>query len=96
MSKRKNISQKYTILIRLLQDLLNEAEVLRNEGILLLRNLTRRPGEIMKVIAFEGAFDKVMSVIQDEGIDSGGALVNDCLCFLMHMLDGNDSNQVRY
>jgi hypothetical protein len=77
-----------------LQDILNEAEALRNEGIILLRNMTRRPGEVMKVFAFEGAFDKVLGIVQDETIEKGGALVNDCLRLLVNMLENNESNQV--
>ena len=46
-----------------LMDLLgSDHEVLRNEALLLLVGLTRASAEVQKIAAFEGAFERVLSI----------------------------------
>ncbi len=48
-----------------LMDLLGDAhEVIRNEAILLLAGLTRSSADIQKIVAFEGAFERVLQILE--------------------------------
>ncbi len=48
---------------------------------------------IQKLVAFENTFDKVFSIIDDEGGIEGGIVVQDCLCLMSSLLKYNVSNQ---
>lgn len=76
-------------------DLLNESrEVIRNDAIVLLINLTKTNGNIQKIVAFESGFDRIMEIIESEGnILRGGVIVEDCLNLLINLLQTNHSNQ---
>eukprot|EP01116_Phalansterium_solitarium_P000214 TRINITY_DN10123_c0_g1_i1.p1 TRINITY_DN10123_c0_g1~~TRINITY_DN10123_c0_g1_i1.p1 ORF type:complete len:1117 (+),score=415.56 TRINITY_DN10123_c0_g1_i1:143-3493(+) len=80
-----------------LMDLLRDSrEMVRNEVLLLLCELTKSNQEIQKIIAFEGAFDVVFEIIYDDGpveAHEGGVIVNDCLQFANTLLRANHSNQ---
>jgi hypothetical protein len=56
--------------------------------------LTRSNQEIQKIIAFEGVFEMLLSIIEVEGMSDGGIIVQDCLRLLINLLSGNVSNQV--
>ncbi|KAL3643675.1 hypothetical protein CASFOL_014490 [Castilleja foliolosa] len=77
-----------------LMDMLMDREVIRNEALLLLTYLTREAEEIQKILAFEGAFEKIFSIIKEEGGSEGGVVVQDCLELLKNLLRNNASNQV--
>ncbi|XP_012834296.1 PREDICTED: LOW QUALITY PROTEIN: golgin candidate 6 [Erythranthe guttata] len=77
-----------------LMDMLMEREVIRNEALLLLTYLTREAEEIQKILVFEGAFEKIFSIIKEEGGSEGGVVVQDCLELLNNLLRNNASNQV--
>ena len=47
-----------------LMDLLMEREVVRNEALLLLIGLSRASVDIQKIAAFEGAFDRLLTIIR--------------------------------
>ncbi|KAJ1388316.1 Vesicle tethering protein [Sesbania bispinosa] len=47
-----------------LMDMLMDREVIRNEALLLLTHLTREAEEIQKIVVFEGAFEKLFSIIE--------------------------------
>lgn len=48
-----------------LMDLLGDShEVIRNEAILLLSGLTRSSADIQKIVAFEGAFERVLQILE--------------------------------
>ena len=42
---------------------------------LLLTYLTREAEEIQKILVFEGAFEKIFSIINEEGGSDGGVVV---------------------
>ena len=46
-----------------LMDMMNEREAIRNEALLLLNRLTRDSVDIQKIAAFEGAFERLFSII---------------------------------
>ncbi|XP_022133800.1 golgin candidate 6 isoform X1 [Momordica charantia] len=77
-----------------LMDMLMDREVIRNEALLLLTYLIREAEEIQKIVVFEGAFEKVFSIIKEEGGSDGGVVVQDCLELLNNLLRKNVSNQV--
>ncbi|KAL9267964.1 Golgin putative 6-like protein [Drosera capensis] len=76
-----------------LMDMLMDREVIRNEALLLLTYLTREAEEIQKIVVFEGAFEKIFSIIKEEGGSDGGVVVQDCLELLKNILHKNASNQ---
>lgn len=76
-----------------LMDLLVESrEVIRNDALLLLINLTKSNANIQKIVAFENAFDKLFEVIREEGSTDGGIVVEDCLLLMLNLLRNNTSN----
>ena len=75
-------------------DLLSDSrEVVRNDALLLLLQLTRSNRQIQKIVAFDNAFDRLVGVIQAEGWSDGGIVVEDCLMIMHNLLNGNNSNQ---
>ncbi|CAH8678756.1 unnamed protein product [Schistosoma rodhaini] len=80
-----------------LVDILSDThEVLRNDVILLLTELTKANANIQKIVAFENAFDWLLKIIYSEGLCDGSVVVEDCLRLLLQLLDGNPSNQVLF
>ncbi|GAA6058533.1 hypothetical protein JCM10212_006972 [Sporobolomyces blumeae] len=79
---------------RLVETLDDSREIIRNESLLLIISLTTSNAEIQKLLAFEGAFDKLFSIVRNEGgIGSGGIVVQDCLAAIAGLLRWNVSNQ---
>lgn len=79
---------------RLMDLLLDPREIVRNEALLLLLELTKSNQEIQKIVAFEGAFERLLDIIRDEGAAEGGIIVQDCLRLVNNLLRNNVSNQV--
>ncbi|GFU40406.1 general vesicular transport factor p115 [Trichonephila clavipes] len=76
-----------------LMDLLSDTrEIIRNDTLLLLEHLTKSNANIQKIVAFENGFDKLLSVISDEGYSDGGVIVGDCLRVMLTLLKNNTSN----
>ncbi|XP_071951927.1 general vesicular transport factor p115-like isoform X2 [Antedon mediterranea] len=77
-----------------LMDLLSDSrEVIRNDGLLLLVQLTKNNANIQKIVAFENAFERLIEIISEEGGSEGGIVVEDCLLLLLNLLKKNSSNQ---
>uniref|UniRef100_A0A8D3DJR4 General vesicular transport factor p115 n=1 Tax=Scophthalmus maximus TaxID=52904 RepID=A0A8D3DJR4_SCOMX len=77
-----------------LMDLLGDSrEVIRNDGLLLLQQLTKSNAAIQKIVAFENAFERLLDIITEEGSSDGGIVVEDCLLLLLNLLKNNSSNQ---
>eukprot|EP01134_Creolimax_fragrantissima_P005204 CFRG5204T1 len=77
-----------------LMDLLDESrEILRNEALLLLIQLTMSNPNVQKIVVFENAFDRLLDIIRDEGYSDGGIVVQDCLHLIHNLLRKNISNQ---
>lgn len=77
---------------KLMDLLVEQREVIRNDALLLLINLTKGNANIQKIVAFENAFDKLFDVIKDEGWTDGGIVVEDCLLLMLNLLKNNMSN----
>ena len=78
---------------RLMDLLLDSREIIRNDALLLLIQLTKGNANIQKIVAFENAFDKLFDVILTEGCSDGGIVVEDCLILMLNLLKNNPSNQ---
>ena len=59
----------------------------------MLTQLTKGNANIQKIVAFEGAFDRLYDVIVEEGTAEGGIVVEDCLLLMLNLLKNNASNQ---
>ncbi|KAG8735971.1 hypothetical protein FRC10_009946 [Ceratobasidium sp. 414] len=68
-------------------------EVIRNEALLLLQSLAHQNADIQKILAFSGAFEKLLDIVAAEGGIEGGVVVQDCLAVVDAMLRFNSSNQ---
>eukprot|EP01132_Coremiostelium_polycephalum_P003220 gene3220-4032_t len=68
-------------------------EMIRNETLLVILELTKSNQEIQKIVAFESAFEILLEIIRKEGQSEGGVVVNDCIQILLNLLKGNVSNQ---
>ncbi|XP_064917754.1 general vesicular transport factor p115 isoform X8 [Columba livia] len=78
---------------RLMDLLADSREVIRNDGVLLLQQLTKSNAAIQKIVAFENAFERLLDIITEEGNSDGGIVVEDCLLLLQNLLKNNNSNQ---
>ncbi|XP_033738729.1 general vesicular transport factor p115-like isoform X2 [Pecten maximus] len=77
-----------------LMDLLSDSrEIIRNDALLLLIQLTKNNANLQKIVAFENAFERLFDVIAEEGDSDGGIVVEDCLILLLNLLKNNASNQ---
>ncbi|XP_043529902.1 general vesicular transport factor p115-like [Chiloscyllium plagiosum] len=55
-----------------MMDLLADSrEVIRNDGLLLLQQLTKANAAIQKIVAFENAFERLLDIITEEGMSDG-------------------------
>lgn len=82
---------------RLVAALADRRDVVRNEAISLLTGLTATSADIQKLVAFENAFERIFTVISDEGsLSEGGRSVENCLILLANLLRRNSSNQTLF
>lgn len=68
-------------------------EMIRNEALLLLIEISKTNVELQKVIAFENGFENLLDIIESEGLANGGIVAQDCLTLINNLLAGNTSNQ---
>ncbi|EGC39295.1 hypothetical protein DICPUDRAFT_147928 [Dictyostelium purpureum] len=73
--------------------LTDSRDMIRNEALLIILELTKSNQEIQKIVAFEGAFEIILGIIKKEGSSEGGVVVNDGILILNNLLKGNVSNQ---
>jgi hypothetical protein len=79
-----------------LMDLLTDSrEIIRNDALLLLICLTQHNpnANLLKLVAFESGFDRIMEIIESEGGIDGGIVVEDAFHLLINLLKNNFSNQ---
>ncbi|KFD47601.1 hypothetical protein M513_11520 [Trichuris suis] len=73
-------------LVDLLQDV---QEVIRNDAVLLLCELTDGNASIQKIVAFHSGFERLLNIISDEATS---VISEDCLYLILQLLNGNPSN----
>lgn len=79
---------------RLVAILDDPRDAVRNEGLVVLTDLSRSSNELQKLFVFEDAFTKVFNMIHaDGGLTQGGVVVQDCLSLLATLIRSNTSNQ---
>lgn len=77
-----------------LMDLLRlKSEMIRNQALLLLTELTKSNTEIKKIVAFQDGFELLMNIMEEENLSSGGIVVQDCLMLMNNLLRDNTANQ---
>ncbi|KAK7930534.1 hypothetical protein WMY93_006929 [Mugilogobius chulae] len=89
----EHVTLLLTCVSRLMDLLADSREIIRNDGLLLLQQLTKSNAAIQKIVAFENAFERLLDIITDEGSSDGGIVVEDCLLLLLNLLKNNSSNQ---
>ncbi|KAI7897457.1 p115 like vesicle tethering protein [Cokeromyces recurvatus] len=83
--------------ISLLVDMLDDKrDIIRNEGLLLLIDLTRNNTEIQKIVTFQATFEKLLSIIEEQEGISGDIVVQDSLTLMHNLLRYNVSDQVYF
>jgi len=96
LSNRQKDLQEIILVIPMgvsrLMDLLSDSrEIIRNDALLLLNQLTKGHANIQKIVAFENAFERIIDIIRDEGASDGGIVAEDCLLLLQNLLKNNAS-----
>ncbi|KAG6865473.1 hypothetical protein C0991_002300 [Blastosporella zonata] len=71
----------------------DKREIIRNEAITLVQALISQSPDIQKVLAFEGAFEKLFNIVTQEGGVEGGAVTSGALTCVDGLLRFNTSNQ---
>ncbi|KAF1352701.1 intracellular protein transport protein-like protein [Lizonia empirigonia] len=72
-------------------------DIIRNEGLVVLSDLTRSSSELQKIFVFEDVFGKIFNMIHDDGgLTQGGVVVQDCLSLLANLIRFNTSNQTYF
>jgi len=75
-------------------DLLSDKrEVIRNDAILALVEVTKSNANIQTIVGFNNGFDETFKIMVNEGLSDGGVVVTDCLFLLINLLKNNDKNQ---
>lgn len=85
-----NIPTAISTLVSLLDDV---NDPVRNEAILVLMAVANNNFNIQKLVAFENTFDRLFTIIDEEGGVRGSILVQDCLTLITNLLQYNASNQ---
>jgi hypothetical protein len=63
------------------------------ETLLMLLELSKENQEIAKIVAFEGGFELLFSIMEHEGMNNGRVVVQDCLQLMNNLLRDNVMNQ---
>ncbi|KZT69676.1 hypothetical protein DAEQUDRAFT_248604 [Daedalea quercina L-15889] len=68
-------------------------DIIRHEAIFVVQSLISQSPEIQKILAFEGAFERLFTIVTSEGGIDGGVVVHDALACIDGLLRYNQSNQ---
>ncbi|KAH9485606.1 General vesicular transport factor p115 [Psilocybe cubensis] len=98
LHNRRQVIQSYFLtapagpgsIIAVLED---KRDVIRNEAITMVQALISQSPDIQKVLAFEGAFEKLFNIITQEGGVDGGLVAQSALTCVDGLLRFNNSNQ---
>ncbi|KAF8963607.1 p115 like vesicle tethering protein [Flammula alnicola] len=71
----------------------DKREIIRNEAITMVQALISQSPDIQKVLAFEGAFEKLFNTVTQEGGVDGGVVAQGALTCVDALLRFNSSNQ---
>ncbi|OBZ69625.1 hypothetical protein A0H81_10203 [Grifola frondosa] len=98
LQNRRQVVQSYflkapvgvTSIVSVLEE---KREIIRNEAIFTVQSLISQSPEIQKILAFEGAFEKLFNIVASEGGIEGGVVVQNALACVDGLLRFNQSNQ---
>ncbi|KAF9047483.1 p115 like vesicle tethering protein [Panaeolus papilionaceus] len=98
LHNRRQVIQSYFLtapsgpgtVISVLED---KREIIRNEAISTVKALIAQSPDIQKVLAFEGAFEKLFNIVSQEGGIDGGVVAQGALSCIDGLLRFNTSNQ---
>lgn len=98
LQNRRQVVQGYFLkssagpasVIAVLED---KGEIIRNEAISMIQLLMLQSSDIQKVLAFEGAFEKLFNIVTQEGGIDGGIVAQGALSCVDTLLRFNSSNQ---
>ncbi|KAF5354901.1 hypothetical protein D9756_005524 [Leucocoprinus leucothites] len=98
LQNRRQVVQGYFLkapnaarnIITILED---KREIIRNEALAMVQALVAQSSDIQKVLAFEGAFERLFNVVQQEGGIEGGVVSQGALTCVDGLLRFNTSNQ---
>ncbi|KAF5365978.1 hypothetical protein D9758_006671 [Tetrapyrgos nigripes] len=98
LKNRRHVVQSYFLTAQtgaasVIATLEDKREIIRNEALSTLQLLTTQSPDIQKVLAFEGAFEKLFNIVTQEGGIEGGLVVQDALMCVDTLLRFNSSNQ---
>ncbi|CAO3597180.1 unnamed protein product [Absidia cylindrospora] len=82
-----------TRLVDLLDD---KRDIIRNEGLLLLIELTKSNAEVQKLVTFQATFEKLLVLIEEQEGISGDIIVQDSLVLMQNLLRYNVSDQIYF
>ncbi|ORZ08733.1 p115 like vesicle tethering protein [Absidia repens] len=82
-----------TRLVDLLDD---KRDIIRNEGLLLLIELTKSNAEVQKLVTFQATFEKLLVLIEEQEGISGDIIVQDSLALMQNLLRYNVSDQIYF
>ncbi|KAJ7672122.1 p115 like vesicle tethering protein [Mycena rosella] len=71
----------------------DKREIIRNEAVTMVQALISQSADIQKVLAFEGAFEKLFNTVTQEGGIEGGLVTMEALSCVDGLLRFNTSNQ---
>ncbi|KAF5387223.1 hypothetical protein D9757_006830 [Collybiopsis confluens] len=71
----------------------DKREIIRNEAITMVQALVAQSADIQKVLAFEGAFEKLFNIVKQEGGVEGMSVAHEALVCVDSLLRFNSSNQ---
>ncbi|KAF8161793.1 p115 like vesicle tethering protein [Mycena galopus ATCC 62051] len=71
----------------------DKREIIRNEAVTMVQALISQSATIQKVLAFEGAFEKLFNTVMREGGVEGGVVTMEALACVDELLRFNTSNQ---
>ncbi|KAF7289233.1 hypothetical protein MIND_01384700 [Mycena indigotica] len=98
LQNRRPVVQAYFLKARsgsssIMSVLEDKREIIRNEVITMVQTLISQSPDIQKVLAFEGAFEKLFNIVTQEGGVEGGVVPQAALSCVDALLRFNTSNQ---
>ncbi|KAG9221306.1 hypothetical protein CCMSSC00406_0009417 [Pleurotus cornucopiae] len=98
LQNRRQVVQGYFLKVQvgpgsIVAVLEDKREIIRNESLSMVQALISQSSDIQKVLAFEGAFERLFAIVTQEGGIEGGHVPQEALTCIDGLLRFNSSNQ---